>query len=155
MTGHEIAKMRENAHLTQEALAAVVSEMTGEPLTRQSVQKWEDGTSFPARKRWEAIEKALDAQEGWLFELSKHRVAPTILSGDTITNTNGQAAKATGKSVVTFNHESISQSPPSQYQVTLTEKEYIAFELFRKVGNERLLDKCIAQMRKVESIMEW
>ena len=64
MIGDEIRRARKEAGFTQQTLADHLGD-----ITRQSVQKWESGESFPDRGRWSEIEQALKVFPGWLFNL--------------------------------------------------------------------------------------
>ena len=59
MFGRELRRARKSARLTQDQLAKRVEELTGEPISRQGVGKWELGEAVPERSKWPALETAL------------------------------------------------------------------------------------------------
>lgn len=67
MFGRELRKARKSARLTQDQLARRVEELTGEPISRQGVGKWELGEAVPERSKWPALETALKKPAGWVI----------------------------------------------------------------------------------------
>jgi len=69
MFGRELRKARKSARLTQDQLARRVEELTGEPISRQGVGKWELGEAVPERSKWPALETALKKPAGWVIRI--------------------------------------------------------------------------------------
>lgn len=72
MAGQKIKEARENAALTQDAVAALFAD----EVSRQAVNNWEAGKSFPRPGRWSILEQAFGLPEGWFLALKSGHELP-------------------------------------------------------------------------------
>jgi transcriptional regulator with XRE-family HTH domain len=75
------------------------------------------------------------------------------ISGTATGSVQVVGSRASGSSAISIHNGS--RTEDQQHQVVLSPKEHEALCLYRKYGNERLLDKCITQLRKIEELMDW
>lgn len=62
--------------MTQEAVAALFGDKT----SRQSIQNWESGKSFPKPSRWAALEQAFGLPKGWFMALKSGVMLPAVVT---------------------------------------------------------------------------
>lgn len=69
MFGRELRRARREAGLTQDQLAKQLEELTGEPISRQGIGKWELDETVPERNRWPALETVFGKPPGWVIAI--------------------------------------------------------------------------------------
>lgn len=66
MVGKNIKARRKELRITQQQLADRI-----ETVSRQAVQKWEAGDNLPRSNHWSDLDRALEAEPGWMEQLAR------------------------------------------------------------------------------------
>jgi DNA-binding transcriptional regulator YdaS (Cro superfamily) len=102
--------------------------------------RWVKGEAMPKPARWKAIKQAtgIDCQEYKIYDVAMHH------SPQSQANISAESGATVSISNQTGN--------TGRLMVELSEEEHSALILFRRFGNQEMLQRCLRQLRAVEAI---